>query len=85
MPISRCLCHLRVAILRYKVLFPLLTAINQQAGVYPYPLGTGSARQNQKKGAPDTENPWCIDFTVLGGGLENWPDHGVGVDPSVLN
>ena len=30
---------------------------SQQTGVYPYPLGAGSARPNPKKGAPDTENP----------------------------
>ena len=37
----------------------------------PLPFA-GSARPNPKKGAPDTENPSCIDFTVLGGGLRQW-------------
>ena len=32
----------------------------------------GSARPNPKKGAPDTENPSCIRFTVLRGGLRLW-------------
>ena len=62
-----------------------------RTGVYPYPLGAGSARPNPKKGAPDTRDPSCIGFTVLGGGDS---DHGlyglgrrsrswVGVDPSL--
>ena len=38
----------------------------------PYPLGAGSARPGQKKGAPNTENPSSIGFTVLGGGLRPW-------------
>ena len=54
-------------------------------GLPPYPLGAGSARPKPKKGAPDTENPSSIWFTVLGGGqrpwsqtmLSEWPDHGV--------
>ena len=44
---------------------------DQQTGLPP-PLGAGSARPNQKKGAPDTKNPSCIGFTVLGGGLRPW-------------
>ena len=28
----------------------------QQMGVYPYPLGAGSARPNPKKGTPDRES-----------------------------
>ena len=58
-----------------------------QTGVYPHPLGAGSARPNPKKGTPDTENPSCIGFTVLRGGLRPWsgkgPDHLVEVDPSL--
>ena len=38
----------------------------------PLPLGAGSARPNPKKGAPDPENPSCIGFIVLGGGLRPW-------------
>ena len=30
----------------------------QQTGVYPYPLGAGSARPNPKMGAPDPEKPF---------------------------
>ena len=38
----------------------------------PHPLGAGSVRPNPKKGAPDTENPSCIRFTVLRAGLRPW-------------
>ena len=66
-----------------------LRLISQQTGVYPYPLGVGSARPNPKKGAPDTENPSFVGLTVLRGRLRPWSqkgaDHGVGVDPSLLN
>ena len=34
----------------------------QQTRVYPYPLGTGSARPNPKMGAPDPENPLFFGF-----------------------
>ena len=44
----------------------------QQKGIYPYPLGAGPARPNPKKGAPETENPLFIGFTVLRGGLGPW-------------
>ena len=44
----------------------------QQAGVYPYPLGAGSARPNPNKGAPETENPLFVAFTALRGGLGLW-------------
>ena len=44
----------------------------QQKGIYPYPLGAGSARPNPEKGAPDTENPSCIGSTVLRGGVRPW-------------
>ena len=61
---------------------------NQQPMVYPYPLGAGSARPNPKEGPPETENPLFIGFTALGGRLRPWsrkgPDHGIGVDPSLL-
>ena len=43
---------------------------NQQKGVYPYPLGAGSARPNPKMGAPDPENPLFLGFSVLRGGIE---------------
>ena len=45
---------------------------NRQTGVYPYPLGVGSATPSPKKGAPETKNPSCIAFTVLRGGLGPW-------------
>ena len=61
----------------------------QQTRVYPYPLGAGSARPNPKMGAPDPENPLLLGFSVLRGGLRPWsrkgPDHGVGVDPEIVN
>ena len=55
-------------------------------------MGAGSARSNQKMGAPETENRSRTGFTVLRGdldhGLRRWsrkgPDHGVGVDPRLL-
>ena len=57
----------------------------QQKRVYPYPLGTGSARPNPNMGAPDPENPLFLGVSVLRGGLRPWsqkgPDRGVGVDP----
>ena len=57
----------------------------QQTGVYPYPLGTGSARPNPKEGAPETENPLFIGFTALSGELGPWSQTKVsGVDPSLL-
>ena len=44
----------------------------------PLPLrALGSARQNPKKGAPDTENPSCIGFTVLSGSETMVSDHGL--------
>ena len=46
--------------------------IGQQTGVYPYPLGAGSARPNPKMGAPETENPSCRGLTALRGGLRPW-------------
>ena len=46
-------------------------AISKQ-GVSPYPLCAGSARPNPQAGTPETENPSCIGFTVLRGGLEPW-------------
>ena len=59
------------------------TCFADRPGVYPCPLGTGSARPNPKKVAPETENLFCIGFTALRGGLRPWswkgPDHGVGV------
>ena len=57
----------------------------------PPPLGRGVCQTKSKKGAPDTERPSCIGFAVIRGGLRPWsrkwmgPDHGVGVDPSLLN
>ena len=51
-----------------------LGIVVQQTWGLPPPLGRG-ARPNQKKGAPDTENPLCIGFRVLRGGL-SW-DHGL--------
>ena len=59
----------------------------QQTGVYPYPLGAGSARPNPKRGAPETENPSCMGFTPLRGGLRPWSQTMVSerVDPSLLN
>ena len=48
------------------------TAIHQQKRVYPYSLGTGSARPNPKMGAPDPESPLFLGFSVLGGGLRPW-------------
>ena len=45
---------------------------NQQPGIYPYPLGAGSARPNPKMGAPDQENPLFLGFSVLRGGLRPW-------------
>ena len=57
-------------------------------GVYPYPLGAGSARPNPKMGAPDPENPLFLVLSVFRGGLRPWsrkgPDHGVGVDPETV-
>ena len=54
----------------------------------PLPLDRRVCDTKSKKGAPDTENPSYIGFTVLGGGLRPWsqtmPDLGVGVDPSLL-
>ena len=62
-------------------------ARTQQTGVYPTPWARGLRDQIQK-GRPDTENPWCIGIAVLREGLrpgsQNRPDHGVGVDPSLL-
>ena len=43
---------------------------SQPTGVYPYPLGAGSARPNPEKGAPETENPLCIGFAALKRGVE---------------
>ena len=47
-----------------------------EPGVYPYPLGAGSARPNPKKGAPkgraETENPLFMGLTALRGGLRRW-------------
>ena len=65
----------------------------QQTGVYPCALGASCARPTAKKGAPDTENPSCIGFTVLGRGLRPWSQTtvsegarpwGRGIDPSLL-
>ena len=69
-----------------------LAKVQQKTGVYPYTLGAGSARPYPKKGAPETGNPVFIGFTALRGdwdhGLRPWsrkgPDHGVGLDPSLL-
>ena len=47
---------------------------SQQARVYPYPLGAGSARPNPKMGAPDPENPLFLGFSVLRGGLRPWSE-----------
>ena len=44
----------------------------EQNGIYPYPLGAGSARPNPKMGAPDPENPLFLGFSVLRGGLRPW-------------
>ena len=42
----------------------------------PLPLGCGVCETKSKKGAPDTENPSCIGFTVLRVGLRPWvSDH----------
>ena len=55
--------------------------------VYPHPWA-GVCETKSKKGVPETENPSCIGFAVLGRGLPRpWsrkgPDHGVGADPSL--
>ena len=46
----------------------------QQTGVYPYPLalGRGVCETKSKKGAQETENPFCIGFAALRGGLRPW-------------
>ena len=46
----------------------------QQTRVYPYPLGAGSARPNPKMGAPDTENPLFLGFSVLRGRWRPWSE-----------
>ena len=52
---------------------------SQQTGIYPYPLGAGSARPNPKMGAPDPENPLFPGFSVLRAGIETMvSDHGLG-------
>ena len=60
----------------------------------PLPLGRGVCEtenlvQKWALQSPDPENPLLLGFSVLGGGLRPWsqtmPDHGVGVDPSLLN
>ena len=60
----------------YRDPFPTALLSNNQhtgVGVYPYPLDEGgSARPDPKKGAPEAENPSCIGFTVLRGGLRPW-------------
>ena len=38
----------------------------------PLPFGRRVCETMSKKGAPDTENPSLIGFTVLGGGLRPW-------------
>ena len=54
----------------------------------PLPLGRGVCETKSKKDAPETENPLFIGFPALRGVLRPWsrkgPDHGVGVDPSLL-
>ena len=58
----------------------------------PLPIRRVVCETKSKKGAPETENPSCIGFRVLRGGLRPWsqtmsrkgPDHGVGVDLSLL-
>ena len=65
----------------------------QQTGVYPYPLGAGSARPNPKIGAPDPENPLFLGFlrseAFQDHGLRPWSrkgsDDGVGVDPETVS
>ena len=58
--------------LRRKKPWTKVSLLFQQTGVYPYPLSAGSARPNPKRGSPETENPLCIGFAVLRGGLWPW-------------
>ena len=72
-----------VSVAHFASLSVCLSACLQQTRVYPYPLGTGSARPNPKMGASDPENPAFLGLSVLRGGLRPWSrkDHGVGVEP----
>ena len=46
----------------------------QQTRVYPYPLGTGSARPNPKVGALDPENPLFLGLSALRGLPRPWSE-----------
>ena len=64
---------------RTKTLRKAPFSVVQQTGVYPYPLGAGSARPNPKDGAPDTENPFVHRIYCAQRGMETMvSDHGLG-------
>ena len=77
---SRALCFLKFAEEQFMQLQ------FQHKGLYPYPLGAGSASPYPKMGAPDPENPLFLGFSVLRGvpWSQSGPDHGVGVDPETV-
>ena len=54
----------------------------------PLPLGCGVCETNSKKGRARDRKPLMHGYTALRGGLRprSWrgPDHGIGVDPSLL-
>ena len=64
----------------------------QQTGFYPYPLGAWSARPNPKRARQRQKTLYAQGLQRSEGdrdhGLRPWsrkgPDHGVGVDPSLL-
>ena len=53
------------------VAFALVVCIRQQTGIHPTLWAQGLRDQIQKR-ALQTENPSCIGFAVLGGGLRPW-------------